>query len=144
MTTLLSRVLRLTALAVMLCAPILTWASVWAEATPESLPIDCSIINLIATPERLDGKEVRVVGYLVVEFEKQALYLSENDGAKRVNRNAVWVSLEGAAEIASRARELNRRYVILEGSFDMGMHGHGGLYSGAIKRLQRLDGWGEQ
>ena len=37
-----------------------------------------SILQLIVTPERYDTKKVQVEGFLHLEFEGNALYLSEN------------------------------------------------------------------
>lgn len=38
-------------------------------------PLHVSLIQLIANPEKYDGKQVAVVGFLRLEFEGNALYL---------------------------------------------------------------------
>jgi hypothetical protein len=40
-------------------------------------PINISMINLIATPEKFEGKVISVVGFLAIEAEDARLFLSE-------------------------------------------------------------------
>jgi hypothetical protein len=75
-----------------------------------------SILQLIVTPERYDGKRVQVEGFLHLEFEGNALYLSENDYDHHLHKNALWVRRNSM--INERFDKLNSRYVILIGTFD--------------------------
>lgn len=101
-------------------------------------PMEISIINLIATPEKYHGKIVRVVGFAVLKFESTALYLSEQDATKRVTKNALWIDIDGRND---KYRSLNMRYVLIEGIFDAKNRGHMSLCSGAIKDISRLEPW---
>jgi len=51
-----------------------------------------SIISIIANPERYDGKNVRVHGYLHLEFEDFALYLSKDDADYLRTENSLGIS----------------------------------------------------
>jgi hypothetical protein len=84
--------------------------------SPASERIDASIIQLIATPERFDGKPVRVRGFLHLEFEGNALYLHETDFCHRITSNAIWVGV-GWPPKGEQAK-LNNAYVLLEGIFN--------------------------
>ena len=103
-------------------------------------PIDVSLINLFATPEKYDGKLIRVVGYLNLEFEGNALYLHKEDYEKSLFRNAVWVNLT-RKEAIEKTKTYSKQYVVIEGTFVMNDTGHMGLFSGGITQISRLDLW---
>lgn len=96
-----------------------------------------SIINLISTPEKYHGKEVRVIGYLTNVYENTAIYLSETDAKKAVTKNALWLDIPDNSKYV----RLHNKYVILEGTFDAKSYGHGALFSGVIEKINRLDVW---
>lgn len=100
--------------------------------------IRASIINLIATPERYDGKIVETVGYLSLEFEHTAISLARDSTADET----LWVSLEigsptvkaGELTDASIARwneqyqhwrsQFNNQRVLVRGVFSNTPAGH--------------------
>ncbi len=110
------------------------------EPRTEEAVMDCSLINLVATPERFHGKKVRVIGYAVVEFEQHVLYLSETDADRLISRNGVWLSLDEKAPPGT-LKGMNREYAIVVGIFDMNVRGHGAMNSGNIKQIERMDRW---
>ena len=97
-----------------------------------------SMVQLIATPEKFDGKFVRVIGFLNLEFEGDALYLHREDLVQSLD-NCVWVH---RTDVMERDRKkLNRHYVMIEGNFDAQDHGHMGMFGGAIKDITRIETW---
>jgi hypothetical protein len=96
-------------------------------------PLGVSLVQLIATPERYHGKLVRVVGFLRIEFEGDALYLHEEDYRHRINKNAIWIDVPPEAR---NKHSLNNRYVIAEGVFDGDRRGHFDAYSGTRKGVK--------
>ena len=102
------------------------------EGEPCSL-YEASIVELIATPEVFDGKRVRTVGYVHLEFEGNGLYLHKEDHTHSLYRNGLWVSL---VKEVSRT-DCQDRYVLVEGTFRAGDRGHLGLWSGSIKEITR-------
>ena len=100
---------------------------------------DVSMVQLIATPEKFDGKFVRVFGFLNLEFEGDALYLHREDLVQSLVRNGVWVHRTEAME--RDRKKLNRHYVLIEGIFDAQDHGHMALCGGAIKDITRIETW---
>jgi hypothetical protein len=89
---------------------------------------DVSIVQLLATPEKFNGKFVRVFGFLSLEFEGDALYLHREDYVQGLTKNGMWVDRTG--EMERNAKKLNMHYVLIEATFDADDHGHMGLFRG--------------
>lgn len=106
---------------------------------PSSGPLDVSLIQLIANPEKYDGKFVRVIGYLRLEFEGNALYVHREDDEAALTKNAIWV--DATSDMTNDPETFNRKYVLLEGIFDAKQHGHMDLFSGELRRISRADVW---
>ncbi|MFL5386343.1 MAG: hypothetical protein ACJ8GN_27815 [Longimicrobiaceae bacterium] len=100
---------------------------------------DVSIIQLIARPEQFDGRKVRVIGYLWLEFEGNAIYLSEGDQKHGLTKNGLWVDF--ARGTLETGREYSGHYVLVEGIFRAGRHGHMSLWSGTIEGITRATLW---
>jgi hypothetical protein len=98
-----------------------------------------SLVRLIATPEKYDGKAVQVVGFLRLEFEGNAVYIHEVDYKSGITKNAVWVDRN--AKVNDRADALNMHYVMLLGTFDASRHGHMGLFSGSLTDIKSVILW---
>src|SRR5205823_5349807 len=102
------------------------------------------IISLIANPERYHNKRITTVGVARLEAEGHMLYLSPVD-AERVNDfNGVWLEfgdeIRLPPSIQRRVAELNRHWVVVDGTFDMNDHGHLGFgTNGAIRKITRID-----
>src|SRR5438067_12180034 len=96
---------------------------------------DVSIIRLIAAPQDYAQKIVRVVGYLSIEFEGDAIYLHEEDFRRSLTTNAL--SIGAKPEMRKELERLTGRYVIIEGVFDPSAGGHMGLFSGGIADITR-------
>lgn len=98
---------------------------------------DVSIIQLIANPQAWDGKKVRVEGFLRIEFEGDAVYLHREDFDFNIMRNALSIDLpKDMTEKQRRAVDL--KYILCEGTFVAGNHGHMGLFSGELTQVQRI------
>jgi len=100
-----------------------------------------SLIKLIATPERYDGKRVRVIGYCWLEFEGDAIYLHEDDYLHGISENAVWLALSDEQR-ASRTT-WRGRYVLASGVFRAQDRGHFGMFAGSLTKLTRLELWSD-
>lgn len=100
---------------------------------------DISMVQLLATPERFHNKRVRVIGFLGLEFEGNALYLHEDDLKNRISRNAIWFDIPRSWEKHPPA--LSDHYVLVEGTFDSKSLGHMGAFSGTITSVTRAEIW---
>jgi hypothetical protein len=119
--------------AVALSAMILITASSIGSAEHTGMAQAVSIVQLIATPEKYNGKLVLVGGFLRLEFEGDAIYLHEDDYRHGIYANALWVNLD--AKTAENTDKLNLHYAFVEGTFDASRHGHGGLFPGTINNI---------
>jgi hypothetical protein len=102
------------------------------SAEPQSAE-DVSMVQLIATPEKFDGKIIQVIGFLRLEFEGDALYLHREDFDHMILRNAIWVEFPQGKD----RDKLNGRYVFLQGTFRAKLHGHMDLFSGTLTDITR-------
>jgi hypothetical protein len=99
-----------------------------------------SIVQLIANPERYDGKRIQLIGFVRIEFEGTAVYLHREDYERGIEKNALWINIPtGMSKAQSDA--VNGQYVICLGTFDAAHHGHMGLFSGEIKSVERIQLW---
>ncbi|MCU1301439.1 MAG: hypothetical protein JWQ87_1723 [Candidatus Sulfotelmatobacter sp.] len=98
-----------------------------------------TLVQLIANPERFDGKLIRVIGFLRLEFEGDVLYLHREDYENAILGDGIWVDVTPA--IAKEKTTLNMNYVLLEGVFSSSDRGHMGMWSGAIKQIRRSEFW---
>lgn len=93
-----------------------------------------SMVALIADPQKYNNRRIRTRGYVSLEFENTALYLSENDAKNYLSKNAIWLS----SEVMDR-HELQGRYAVVEGVFDSTKRGHLGQFSGTIRDIVRFE-----
>ena len=102
-----------------------------------------SLIRLIATPEKYDGKTIQVIGYLHLEFEGNAIYLHKEDYENSLTENSFWVSFSKKITKQKNIMDYNDRYVIIIGTFKMDKNGHMGMFGGTLENIIRLDSWGD-
>src|SRR4051794_9260646 len=72
-----------------------------------------SFIQLIARPEAYDGKRIVVRGFVNLEFEGNALYLSEELRRYGNTRDAVWLDVTNI----SPPPRFRQGYALVEGMF---------------------------
>lgn len=99
-----------------------------------------SLVKLIANPEKYDGKIIRVIGYLNLEFEGNAIYLHKEDYEHGLTKNGFWLDFSGSIK-ENKKLDFSKKYVIIVGKFDVRRNGHMGLFGGTIKDISRLDIW---
>jgi hypothetical protein len=99
-----------------------------------------SMIALIANPESYDGVQVRVIGYLHLEFESDAIYLHRDDFENGISKNALGIS-QPADVSPDEWQGLNDQYVLCQGTFRADWMGHMAMNSGTIDDIQRLEPW---
>ena len=109
--------------------------------TPLAIPTVVSVIQLIATPEKYDGKLVSVIGFLRLEHEGYLLYLSKQDYDNVVLADALWV--DATEDMGRRRGQLELRYVKIVGTFRAG-HEKRNLFSpGGITDIQNGQFWSD-
>jgi hypothetical protein len=102
-------------------------------------PVDVTLVQLIANPQNFDGKLIRVIGFLRLEFEGNVLYLHREDYENAIVGDGIWV--EVTPEMKKQSKALNMHYVLLQGIFSSDERGHMGMWSGTIKKIRRAELW---
>lgn len=95
-----------------------------------------SLIELIATPQKFDGKIVRFHGVLNIGFESNAMYLSKDHWENTVTSCGIWLHIP--PELAAERKWGNGKYFLIEGTFDASDRGHMGLWMGALSKITLL------
>jgi hypothetical protein len=103
-------------------------------------PVDVSLVQLIANPKDYDGKVVRAIGFVNLEFEGDAVYLHQDDYRYGITKNGLWLDFT-RDEFHKNKSEFDQKYVLLEGTFNAKETGHMGLWSGSIQKLSRIQVW---
>jgi hypothetical protein len=138
------------AVSLVLIASVVLWAisrgqirGYFPKPGPDDTVKDVSLIQLIAQPERFDGKPVRFIGFLRIEFEGNAIYLHREDFDHAISNNGVWVDIP--TDMTKHQRdEVNMHYVICAGVFRADNRGHMDMFSGAITNVRRLEFWSDE
>jgi hypothetical protein len=96
------------------------------------MPEDVSMVQLIAAPEKFDGKVVRVVGFLSLEFEGVGLYLHREDFQNETG-NSLWIHPPEKTDPS-----LSRHYVQVVGTFEAKAGGHLGAFPAGIGNVTKI------
>jgi hypothetical protein len=112
----------------------------YPKGGPDIQAEEVSLVQLIATPERYDGKTIRLIGYLNLEFEGNAIYFHRDDFTIGMSKNAVWIDLPKDIK-PDEIKTVNDHYVICTARFVASNHGHMGMFSGALTDVTRLEVW---
>ncbi len=105
-------------------------------------PLDVSLIQLIANPNTYDQKIVRVIGFVRLEFEGNAIYLHQDDYKHGISKNGLW--LNATDDMRKKTADFDQKYLLLEGTFNAKKMGHMGLFSGSIQQITRCQVWSEE
>lgn len=100
-------------------------------------PVDVTMVQLIANPEGFDGKLIRVIGFLRLQFEGTVLYLHREDYERSIG-NGIWVD---ATPEMWKESAMNSKYVLLEGVFSSRYRGHMDTWRGTITNIRRAEPW---
>ncbi len=92
-----------------------------------------SMIELIANPEKFDGKRVFVEGFLHFEFEGNALYFHEEDYRGGLWQNGVSLGVTPAQQKQYAVCESRNCFVV--GTFHAIKSGYGSLWSGHLNDI---------
>jgi hypothetical protein len=103
-------------------------------APPQADSQRVSLARILADPERLHGKAVRVGGFAHFAFEGNSLCLHRDDVEYLVVTNCVWLDVRLAPEVEA----LSDRYVAVVGVVDAHNRGHMGMYQAALTDISGL------
>jgi hypothetical protein len=107
-------------------------AAIPAMAAPNETAEDVGMVQLLGAPEKYDGKLVRVIGFLSLEFEGVGLYLHRED-FQNMTGNALWINPPEKTDPS-----LGRHYVEVVGTFEAKAGGHMGVFPAGIRNVTKL------
>jgi hypothetical protein len=76
-----------------------------------------SLVQLLANPERYDGRKIRAAGFFVYKGEQQALFLSSEDAENGISQNGITVALQSPAYKQDDLASLDRKFISVKGAF---------------------------
>ena len=108
--------------------------NICASSSKKSETAYCiSMVELLANPEKYNGKLVSVTGFVSFEFEGTAIYLHKEDYEQMLMSNSYWLSLD-----ESKIPKYNLKYANVIGRFIYEKSGHLGLWSGRIIEIKKI------
>lgn len=102
---------------------------------------DVSMIEVIANPDIWDGKRVRLIGFMHLEFESNGLYLGKSDFEIGLSKNGLWIDTESSRVPLETLSKCAGDYALVEGVFRSGPSGHFGMWSGEMTQIIRCMEW---
>ena len=105
-------------------------------ASPQEAKESVSLIQLIATPEKYEGKTVLITGFLRLEFEGNSICMHREDCDQNLYQNSLWVN--PSKDLFAHSQELNNHYITLVGVFTAKRNGHMGLWPGEISIISYI------
>ena len=94
------------------------------------------MISILNEPRKFNAVRLRVRGICRIEFEGNALYLSHESLADGYGKQAIWLNL--GWPVKPEVQKLDRREVIVEGTYDAAAKGHMGMFAGSLKDIQEI------
>lgn len=115
----------------------------------KSYAANVSIYQLLSSPERFQGRFITVSGYYRFGQELSALFASKDDADYFIGKNSLWINLTGSEDLRpdlskksalrnQSIRDLDGRYITIEGIFDKNACGHMSMSAGQIKKVTRV------
>jgi hypothetical protein len=105
-----------------------------AHGSADAQTVDVPLSTLLANPTAFDGKQVRLVGYVISEMEGWAVFNSENDRRHGGPKNGVWLDTYGTP-----FAQVHEAYAVVEGTYDATSCGHLGMWCGTIRNVMRVE-----
>lgn len=101
-------------------------------------PVDVGMVALLSAPQKYEGRFIRVIGFVSIEFEGEAIYLHEEDYRHGLIKNSL--SLRLSESQRKQFKGLSPKYMLIEGV----IYANGPEQtesSGAIGNITRFEVW---
>jgi len=119
----------------------LTFSSDGAQFTARDQPEYVSMLQLVVTPERFDGRLVVVTGFLSLGKEADELYVTQSDERNGILENGV--SIVRSAEMRDKKAILDHKYVRVAGRFKLNNRLKARFTSGGFEEVQSCQLWSD-
>lgn len=107
----------------------------------EPRAFDVSMVQLIANPEKYDGKLITVIGFMEIGDENDLIYSHHEDDEHGILANAIWFEI--TPMIKEKSEILSGNYVLLTGRFTAKRVNYDPVAVGGIKEISRAERWSE-
>jgi hypothetical protein len=105
---------------------------------PSHETIDVGMVALLAVPEKYERKLVRIIGFVCIEFEGDALYLHEEDYRYGLTKDSFVLHLTDAQQ--KQFKNMSLKYVLIEGTLNANGPERND-WAGAIENITRFEIW---
>jgi hypothetical protein len=123
-----------------LMASAMMWSLALAVSAPSSPEVPyVSLIQIIATPEKFDGKRLVVFGLMDFEREADLLFPSKDKYDNVILTDTLWI--EPTEEMGKSKSMLNLKYVRIDGVFHAGPRGRFRFAVGGIDNIHSCTPW---
>ena len=112
---------------------ILAFSTFGLAQDEHAAPPMVSMVQLLSSPDKYDGKRVVAFGFLTIGQENNNLYFGKTDYDNDLLVNSIWVDV--SEEMLKKISELNMRYVRIVGVFHSGHEGRRALSVGGIGEI---------
>ena len=112
---------------------IVTYSAFGIAQEPHASPPIVSLVQLLSSPDKYDGKHVAVLGFLTIGQENNNLYLGKTDYDNALLPNSIWIGISD--EMLKKRNELSMKYVRIVGVFHLGHDGRSNIYVGGIGEI---------
>lgn len=109
------------------------WAPAAAQSTDGQPPPFVDVEDVVESAHDYAGRSLTVHGFVVWEFEGNAIYASEDDYRSQRYERGIWIDQPPMTEGEVNASSGKLGYVT--GTFDLQDRGHLGLWGGAITEV---------
>jgi len=86
------------------------------------------MVQILANPDKYDGKRVRFVGYVVVEFECHAIFVDQESYKHGILMNSVGL----LHDFGKRRTKADKKYCLIEGVYKATPVGYRGAHNGSL------------
>jgi hypothetical protein len=77
-----------------------------------------SLVQLLANPERYDGRKIQAAGLFVYREGQHALFLSSADAENGISQNSIAVVLQQASYKQDDLAQLDGKFISVKGAFN--------------------------
>ena len=109
----------------------------------ETKSIEVPLQNLIEQPDKYDGKKIITKGFVRVEFEQNAIYLTKEDCENYMTKNALWlkfkIKIKKNGIYLQPSNFKNNDYNVVEGVFLKGDYSQQVFFSGELKEIRFIE-----
>lgn len=101
-------------------------------------PIKVSLRKLYNNPDKYNGKVISVTGFMIIEFERTAIYDIKNRNRKNKTNLKYWLIMS-KKDIHKLEEECTHKYTTVIGQFNKNIKGHFESFNGSITNIRNIE-----